>query len=355
MKSNEPIAPGGVIGILGGGQLGRMLSLAAAPLGLRTAVLCPDPNAPAFDVCAHRIVGDYTDVDALDALAAHCEVVTYEFENVPVSAIDRLSTQVPVRPGRRALAITQERFEEKSFLSAAGIPVAPYACIDAEADVSSALKAVGLPAIIKTRRFGYDGKGQRLVRTADEAFAAFRDLRSAPCIAEGFVKFDRELSIIAARTPDGTCATWDISENIHENHVLRRSRVPVPEAIPQAKHAQTLAQTILQALDYVGVIGIELFDTPDGLLVNELAPRVHNSGHWTADACVTGQFEQHVRAISGWALGETTRHSDAIMTNLLGEEVDAWDSLATTSRTKIHLYGKRDRRPGRKMGHITRL
>ena len=355
MNHCDPIAPHSVLGILGGGQLGRLISLAAAPLGIRTIVLCPDPHAPAFDVCSDSIVAPYTDMSALDALASRCDVVTYEFENVPVAAVDRLIKHIPVRPGRRALAVTQERLEEKTFLQDADIPVAPFAAIDTKSEVDPAIAAVGLPAVIKTRRFGYDGKGQRIVKSREEAIAAFESLGQVPCIAEGFIQFTRELSIIAARTPDGECTTWDLSENIHENHILRRSRTPVPDADEQTKQAKSLAPKILEALDYIGVMGIELFDTPAGLLVNELAPRVHNSGHWTHDACITGQFEQHVRAVCGWPLGDTRRHSNAAMTNLLGDEVEAWEGLASSSSTKIHLYGKRESRPGRKMGHITRL
>ena len=355
MKNTTPMGPGSVLGILGGGQLGRMLALAAAPLGIRTVVLCPDKDAPAFDVCSERIIADYTDEGALDRLAHAADVVTYEFENVPVSAVDRLTRYVPVRPGGNALAITQERFDEKSFLRQAGVPVAPFARIDSDDDLATAINTVGLPAVIKTRRFGYDGKGQRIVHSLDEATAAFADLRRVPCIAEGFIHFSRELSIIAARATSGTCATWDLSENIHENHILRRSRIPVPHAEEQMVAAKELAVKILTELDYVGVMGVELFDTPDGLLVNELAPRVHNSGHWTPDACITGQFEQHVRAILGWPLGDTSRHSNAVMTNLLGDEVDAWDGVANSGTTKIHMYGKRVSRPGRKMGHVTRL
>jgi 5-(carboxyamino)imidazole ribonucleotide synthase len=333
------VPPGGTIGILGGGQLGRMLALAAARLGLKTHIYSPEEDAPAFQVSAARSVGRFDDREALAEFAARCDAVTFEFENVPAGALDH------VVPSAATLRITQDRFEEKSFVNSLGLRTAPFQKVD------TAIDGAG---ILKTRRMGYDGKGQARVANAQEIAAALERFHHAPCILEGFVEFDFEASVVAARGRDGTFAAYDPPENVHENHILRRSIVPSRLTQAQADEAKAMAKTIADALDYVGVLAVELFVIKDALLVNEIAPRVHNSGHWTIEACVTSQFEQHIRAVAGWPLGSTARHSDAVMENLIGEEAADWRALAAKGGA-LHLYGKSEIRPGRKMGHVTWL
>ncbi len=358
-ESPGALPPGSTIGILGGGQLGRMLALAAARLGLRTHVYCPDAESPAFDVSAEHTRAAYDDAAALDTFASAVDVVTYEFENVPVAAAERLAARVPVRPGARALAVAQDRLDEKRFLSDAGIPVAPYAAVDDGTGLDAAVAALGLPAVLKTRRFGYDGKGQAAIRTDADTAAAFAAIGGAPAVLEGFVRFAREVSVIAARGLDGRMASYDLVENVHRDHILHTSTVPARVRSETGAEAPAIAERILSALDYVGVIGIEFFvledDGRERLLVNELAPRVHNSGHWTEDACAVSQFENHVRAVAGWPLGPTARHADVVMTNLIGTEAAEWLALAADPDARLHLYGKRAIRPGRKMGHVNRL
>ncbi|MGQ7794142.1 5-(carboxyamino)imidazole ribonucleotide synthase [Faunimonas sp. B44] len=353
------LPPGSTIGILGGGQLGRMLALAAARLGLRTHVYCPDADSPAFDVSAGHTQAAYDDGAALDAFACAVDVVTYEFENVPVAAAERLAAKVPVRPGARALAIAQDRLDEKRFLSEAGIAVAPYAAVDDATGLDAAVAALGLPAILKTRRFGYDGKGQAAIRADADTAAGFAAIGGAPAVLEGLVRFAREVSVIAVRGLDGRMASYDLVENVHRDHILHTSTVPARVRSGTEAEARAIAERILSALDYVGVIGIEFFVVEEGarerLLVNELAPRVHNSGHWTEDACAVSQFENHVRAVAGWPLGPTARHADVVMTNLIGAEAADWPSLAADPDARLHLYGKREIRAGRKMGHVNRL
>jgi 5-(carboxyamino)imidazole ribonucleotide synthase len=349
----KPVPPGGTIGIIGGGQLGRMLALAAARLGLKTAIYNDAPDAPAFQVTQISVTAPYEDLDALARFADACDVVTFEFENLPAHAIAHLGEHVPVFPGAHALAVTQDRLSEKSFVEKLGLKTAPFFEVSSEAQAREAFARVGGRGIIKTRRFGYDGKGQAKVTSADETAAAFAKFK-APAILEGFVDFSYEASVVAARAADGAFAAYDPPENEHENHILRRSTVPSRLNAGQVEEAKRIAKTIADALDYVGVLAVELFVGPDGaLLVNEIAPRVHNTGHWTIEACQCSQFEQHIRAVAGWPLGVPARHADAVMENIIGAEAEAWESLSKAGA--LHLYGKKEARPGRKMGHITRL
>lgn len=343
-----------VLGILGGGQLCRMLALAAAKIGVKTEFLSDDPSSPAADVALFHHA-HYDDEAALARFAAGVDAVTYEFENVPARTADVLAALKPVRPGPRALAICQDRWLEKSFLRELGIGTAPFANVEREGDLEAASLATGFPAVLKTRRMGYDGKGQKIVRTRGELSEAFRALKAVPCILEGFIAFSREVSVVAARGSDGRIEAYDPVENRHEDHILKTTIAPASMTASLAQSATEIAAKVLAALDYIGVIGVEMFDTPEGMLVNELAPRVHNSGHWTTDACTVSQFEQHVRAVMGWPLGSPARHSDAVMSNLLGDEALGWECRRLEPGQSLHLYGKAEARQGRKMGHITRL
>ena len=350
------VPPGGTIGILGGGQLGRMLAMAAARLGLKCAIYAPEQDSPAFQVCDSHVVAAYSDHAALAAFARGVDVVTYEFENVPGDAATVLSGLKSVRPSPTALSVIQDRFKEKSFARDLGIATTPFALIDSDASLQAALTSVGTPSVLKTARLGYDGKGQRIVRAAEQLATAWGELNRVPCILEGFVDFTRELSVVAARSMDGQIACYDLVENRHENHILRTTLAPAKAPQRVKAEAAKIASQLLEAFDYVGVMAVEMFETRDGrLLVNEIAPRVHNSGHWTLDGCAVSQFEQHIRAVAGWPLGDAARHSDAVMTNLLGPEANAWDEYAGEPATAVHLYGKGEARNGRKMGHVTRL
>jgi 5-(carboxyamino)imidazole ribonucleotide synthase len=348
----EPLPPGSTIGILGGGQLGRMLAMAAARLGMRTHVFEPAADAPAAQVANRVTWATYDDAAALAIFAADADVVTYEFENVALAAIDALTPVVPVRPGRRALEVAQDRIAEKDFLSGLGLRTAPYAAVDGPQSLAAALERLGAPAILKTRRFGYDGKGQVRLDAGASPGEAWAAVGEAPSVLEGFVDFEREISVIAARGLAGEIAAFDPGENVHQGGILHRTKVPAAIAPAVAQDAVLIAGRILNALDYVGVIGVEMFVTRQGLLVNEIAPRVHNSGHWTEAACLVDQFEQHVRAVCGWPLGDGARHSDAEMVNLLGGEAAGAPAIIGA---RVHLYGKAEARPGRKMGHVTRL
>lgn len=348
----EALAPGATIGILGGGQLGRMLALAAARLGLRTHVYEPAAGPCAAPVVERVIRAGWDDVAALRDFASGVDVVTYEFENVPVATLDAIGDLAPVRPGRRALEAAQDRMAEKDFLTGLGLATAPYAAVDDPGGLAAALGRVGAPAILKTRRLGYDGKGQARLAGAADAAAALAAIGGGPAVLEGFVAFEREISVIAARGLDGAVAAFDPGENVHRDGILYTTTIPAAIPARVAQDAALIAGRILTALDYVGVIGVELFVTPRGLVVNEIAPRVHNSGHWTMDGCLICQFEQHVRAIAGWPLGDGARHSDAVMTNLIGAEIDAAPGLTGAA---VHVYDKGEARPGRKMGHVTRL
>ncbi|TMV88131.1 5-(carboxyamino)imidazole ribonucleotide synthase [Thioclava sp. BHET1] len=351
----EPLPQGTVIGILGGGQLGRMLSVAASRLGFRTHIFEPGANPPAGDV-AHRVTtASYEDAEALRAFAETVDVITYEFENIPTSALDLLETLRPIRPDRRALAVSQDRLVEKAFLTDLGLQTAPYAAVDDAEDLAEALAEVGTPAILKTRRFGYDGKGQAVLRTPEEATEGLAAMAGAPAILEGFVNFTKEISVIGARGLDGSVACFDPGENVHRDGILRTTTVPAQISDAQRTDAVLIAAQILNKLDYVGVMGVELFVTPTALIVNEIAPRVHNSGHWTQGGCAIDQFEQHIRAIVGWPLGDGARQSDVEMENLIGADMERLPELTRQPRTQIHLYGKTEVKPGRKMGHVNRI
>jgi 5-(carboxyamino)imidazole ribonucleotide synthase len=361
MTASAPLAPHSVIGILGGGQLAKMLVHAAAELGFRAAIYADDWG-PALDLASSHLIGPYANLARLDEFARAVDVVTYEFENVPVIAAEHLTRRVPVRPGPQALRLSQDRSVEKAFVEGLGIPVAPYVAIREEGDVPAAAKAMNewqSPAILKTARLGYDGKGQIGVATPDELPAAFASLGGVASVLERRIEFAYEISVIAVRGLDGSLACYDVPRNTHENGILRQSVVPARLSPAVDVRARDIAGRIAGALDYVGVIGVEMFYLGDRsttpLLVNEVAPRVHNSGHWTMDACAVSQFENHIRAVAGWPLGATTRHSNAEMRNIIGYEVNAWPTLAADRDLCLHLYGKREARPGRKMGHVTRL
>lgn len=352
-----PLAPGATIGILGGGQLGRMLALAAARLGFDVVILTPETDAPASRVARETLIAPYDDPDALARLADLSDVITYEFENVPAAAVERLAAVgAPVAPGGLALAVAQDRVAEKTFLNEAGVRTVAFATVDSPAEAQEAARLLGAPALMKTRREGYDGKGQKWVEHAAEAGAVFEALGGVPCILEAPADFIRELSIIAARGRDGALAVYPLGENHHEGGILRRTVAPARASEDLAGQAERIAAQVLTRLDYVGVIGIELFELEGGrLLVNEIAPRVHNTGHWTQDGCEVCQFEQHIRAVAGWPLGPTAAKARVEMVNLLGDEASAWAKLAAEPETRIHLYGKREAKAGRKMGHVNRL
>ncbi len=350
----EALPQGAVIGILGGGQLGRMLSVAASRLGYRCHIYEPGA-APAGDV-AHAVTqAGYDDEAALRAFAASVDVITYEFENVPTSALDLLESLRPIRPNRRALAVSQDRVAEKGFLNDLGLQTAPWAAVASEDDLRAAVARLGCPSILKTARLGYDGKGQ--VRLSDEAEvpAAWAAMDGAASVLEGFVAFDREVSVIAARGLDGSVACFDPGENVHREGILRTTTVPARLSPGQRADAVLIAARILNALDYVGVLGVELFVTRAGLLVNEIAPRVHNSGHWTQAGCTVDQFEQHIRAVAGLPLGDGGRYADVVMENLIGDDVLRVPELLRARDVAVHLYGKGAPRPGRKMGHVNRI
>jgi len=346
---SEPLPPGATIGILGGGQLGRMLSVAASRLGYRCHIYEPGP-APAADV-AHRLTtAPYEDEAALRDFAASVDVVTYEFENVPAASLDLIESLAPIRPNRRALSVSQDRLDEKDFLTGLGLTTAPYARVDSAEDLAAAMQGQDR-AILKTRRMGYDGKGQVRIAPGDDLAAAWAQV-NAPSVLEGFVDFTAEISVIVARGQDGAVAAYDPGLNVHREGILRTTTVPCGLPARLIPDAVLIASRIVTALDYVGVMGVELFVTPRGLIVNEIAPRVHNSGHWTQAGCAVDQFEQHIRAIAGLPLGDGKRHADVVMENLIGDDIDRLSGLLRQSDTQIHLYGKAEARPGRKMGHV---
>ena len=351
----NPLPFGSTIGILGGGQLGRMLSVAASRLGYKTHIYEPGANPPAADVAHHVTTAAYEDEAALTAFAQSVDVITYEFENIPTAALDTLEAHCPIRPGREALRVSQDRVIEKEFLAGLGLRPAPFAAVDSEADLRAAADKIGLPAILKTRRFGYDGKGQARLKTADDIPTAWADMADAPSVLEGFIDFSAEISVIAARGLDGSVACFDPGENEHRSGILHQTRVPARIPARLRADAVLMAAQILAALDYVGVMGVELFVTPQGLIVNEIAPRVHNSGHWTQNGCAVDQFEQHIRAVTGLPLGDGTRHSDVVMENLIGDDLDRVPDLLRQAHVALHLYGKAEVKPGRKMGHLNQI
>jgi len=352
-----PIAPGATIGILGGGQLGRMLAIAAANLGYRTHVYAPDAGSPAAEV-AHRFTqGRYDDAKALAAFLAAVDVATFEFENVDLTGLDAIEAPVPIRPPLAALALAQDRVAEKDFVNALGGRTAPYAVVDDREGLDAALAALGTPAILKTRRMGYDGKGQARLTSPDDADAAWAAIGRQPAILEGMVAFEHEFSILLVRGPDDEELCWAAPCNEHVDGILARSTAPAGGIVhDQAPAAATLAGRIAEGLDYVGVLACEFFAAPDGPVFNEMAPRVHNSGHWTIEGAVTSQFENHIRAICGLPLGDTALTGvEVVMHNLIGDQVADWAALLADPAAKLHLYGKGEARPGRKMGHVTRV
>lgn len=351
------IPPGSTIGILGGGQLGRMLALAAANMGYRVHVFAPEAELPAGDVAAEVTRAGYEDNAALDAFAAAVDVVTYEFENVPVAAVERLATRVPVRPGTRSLEIAQDRLAEKTFVTGLGGATAPFRAVDSAADLVTALAAIGTPAVLKTRRLGYDGKGQARLAVPGDAATAWAAIGGAPAIVEAHVAFIVEYSVILARSCAGATVVYDVPHNVHVGGILDTSSVPAPAVVAaQVPAAVALTRRIAEALDYTGVLTVEFFATADGPVVNELASRVHNSGHWTIEGARVSQFENHLRAVCGLPLGPATLTAPTVtMTNLLGDAVHDWATLLADPTAHLHLYGKSEIKPGRKMGHVTRL
>jgi 5-(carboxyamino)imidazole ribonucleotide synthase len=350
-----PLPTGSTIGILGGGQLGRMLSVAASRLGFKTAIFEPGGDCPASHVANFHLQAGYDDIKALEKFGNSVDVLTYEFENIPTEALDALDQIRPIRPGREALRISQDRLTEKTFLRDLGLQTAPFATVDDAASLAQAIETIGTPSILKTRRFGYDGKGQARLTKPEDAAEALAALQGAPAVLEGFVDFTCEISVIAARGTDGRVAAFDPGENVHEGGILRTTTVPASLPNRVLTDAVLTAGKILNALDYIGVLGVEFFVTPGGLIVNEIAPRVHNSGHWTQNGCMTDQFEQHIRAVAGWPLGDGSRHSDIRMENLIGDDMDRVPALAADPACALHLYGKTETKPGRKMGHANFL
>ena len=353
------LKPGDTVGILGGGQLGRMLAMAAARLGLRCQVFSPDPDSPAFEVVLNATCAEYADVEALELFANDVDVITYEFENIPAAAAMILGARRPVLPERKILETTQDRLAEKDFVKRLGVATADYADVTSAASLRDAITRIGLPAVIKTRRFGYDGKGQAIIREGDDPDRIWTALGTKSAILEAFIPFEREISVIAARSADGHVECYDVTENEHRDHILKVSRAPA--AIPDnlAAEARSIAEKIAGALDYVGVLAVEMFVLNDRggprVLVNEIAPRVHNSGHWTLDGATISQFEQHIRAIAGWPLGRPVRHGHVTMTNLIGDEINGYEAWLSVPGATVHLYGKGPPRPGRKMGHVTQV
>lgn len=352
-----PIPPGSTIGIIGGGQLGRMLSMAAAQLGYRCHIYAPEPSGPAADVSARWIQGSYGDTEKLLAFARDVSVVTFEFENIDPTPLKPLADAKPLFPPLMALEIGQDRIAEKRFAAEQGGRTAPWAAVGSRTDLDTAIAAIGVPAILKTVRFGYDGKGQARLKSAADADAAWEAIGESPAILEAMIRFDHEFSLIVARDQKGSVSFWDAPENIHKDGILATSSVPAPEIVrQQVPAARALARRMAERLDYIGVFTIEFFASAEGPVFNEMAPRVHNSGHWTIEGAVTSQFENHIRAIVGLPLGATgSRGSRAEMLNLIGHAADDWLALASDPGAHLHLYGKHEARPGRKMGHITRI
>jgi 5-(carboxyamino)imidazole ribonucleotide synthase len=350
-------APGATIGILGGGQLGRMIAVAAAQLGYRTHIYAPESSGPAADVSPLWTQGDYADSQALARFAGAVDLITFEFENVPQGTVALLAGLGHVRPNARALGIAQDRLSEKRFVTDLGGRTAPFAPVESLADLERAIGQIGTPAILKTSRMGYDGKGQVRIMPGDDAAAAWAAMDGAPCILEGFVAFDAEFSVILARGEDGAMRFWDSPANVHEHGILATSTVPAGGIVAaQEAEARAMAARVADALDYVGVLALEFFAGAEGPVFNEMAPRVHNSGHWTIEGALTSQFENHVRAICGLPLGDTALAARRVeMRNLIGADAADWRAILSDPANHLHLYGKHEARPGRKMGHVTRL
>jgi len=354
--NESPIAPGSVIGIVGGGQLGRMTAVAAAELGYRVHVFTPESNSPAEQVCEQAIVAAYDDDEAIKAFGEGVDVITFEFENIPAATVQKLSAYAPVRPCWNCLSISQDRVKEKTFAASLGIDTAPWKTVTNAAELASAMAEIGTPSILKTTTLGYDGKGQVRISADTDPATAWAELGDKVGILEGFVNFTKEVSVITARRPSGAMASYDVVENRHKDGILDVTIAPADIAEDLADSARAIGQQLAEAMDLVGLLAVELFITQDGhLLMNEMAPRPHNSGHWTQDGCVTSQYEQFVRAVAGLPLGTPQRHSDAVMKNLIGHDVDPWAEILSNPDNKLHLYGKSEARAGRKMGHVNRL
>ncbi|MGA9581943.1 MAG: 5-(carboxyamino)imidazole ribonucleotide synthase [Allosphingosinicella sp.] len=350
------LAPGSTIGIVGGGQLGRMLAMAAARLGYRCHIYAPDEAPPAAEVAADFTRGAWEDEAKLAAFGRSVDVATYEFENIAAAPLAALAAHAPLYPPAEALAVAQDRLSEKHFIARLGGSPAPYRPVDDRTGLDEALAALGVPAVLKTRRFGYDGKGQARIMEPSGAGDAWEAVRKSPSVLEAFIAFEAEFSILLCRSRDGGIVTWPAPRNVHEGGVLRRSQAPARELEAQVAEAEALARKAAEALDYVGVLALEFFATAQGPLFNEMAPRVHNSGHWTVEGAVTSQFENHVRAICGLPLGSTALTGARVeMENLIGDEADGWAEILADPAAHLHLYGKGEARPGRKMGHVTRV
>jgi 5-(carboxyamino)imidazole ribonucleotide synthase len=352
-----PLPPNATIGLVGGGQLGRMSALAAARLGYRCHILTRERDSPAGQVSAGVTIRDYQDPVALREFAAAVDVISFEFENISAEGLDLLASLKPVRPAPGILRISQDRVSEKSFVNGVGVPTAPWRAIATLDELPAAVAELGLPAVLKTTRLGYDGKGQRLLRRPDELAAGFAELAPKPLILEGFVDFAQEISVVIARGADGSLSAFDTVENRHRDHILDLTLAPARVPVGVVEQSQAIARTIATALDLVGLLAVEMFVDADGrVLVNEIAPRPHNSGHWTIDACPASQFDLHIRSIAGLPLPAAARHSDAVMKNLVGpEETALWPAILAAPGLIPHFYGKAEARPGRKMGHVTRL
>ena len=345
--------PGSTIGIVGGGQLGRMLARAASRMGYKTHIFTPEKDSPASHVATVTTIGAYQDTIALRAFAQSVDVITFEFENIPAETLEMLDAITAVRPKPSVLFTTRHRLREKEFIRAQGIATAPFASVRTADELAEAIKIIGVPSVLKTCELGYDGKGQVVIKHADDAAKAWTSLGKTECILEGFIAFSAEASIIVARSTHGEARCYPLVQNIHRDHILHKTIAPAPFINDHQEEAVRIAKKLAEALDVVGLLAVELFVTKDGLLVNELAPRPHNSGHWSMEGAPTAQFEQHIRAICGWALGDTTAHRPCEMINLLGDEWKLWEEYARQPEAHVHLYGKTESRPGRKMGHVT--
>ena len=352
---NKSLSTGSTIGILGGGQLGQMLSIAAARLGFKTHIFEPSANPPASIVASKFTQAEYDDYEALKKFSSDVDVVTYEFENIPTRALNVVEKECEIFPNREALKISQDRLLEKNFINRLGFKTASYLKVSSQEELIGAIGQLGTPSILKTRRFGYDGKGQTKIKSSSESKIVWKNLSEKALILEGFVKFSREFSVIGSRSKDGQISCFDPGENIHKDGILRTTTVPANLTSQQKTEAILITAKILEALNYVGVIGIEFFLEKNSIIVNEFSPRVHNSGHWTQNGCTVDQFEQHIRAITGWKLGNAERHSDIIMENLIGDDIYKADQLVADGSLALHLYGKADVKPGRKMGHFNRI
>ena len=352
---NKTLISGSTIGILGGGQLGQMLSMAAARLGFKTHIFEPSENPPASNVASKFTRAEYNDYDALKQFASSVDVVTYEFENIPTAALDIIETQSEIFPNREALKISQDRLIEKEFINKLGFKTASFCEVNSLEELIQGINQIGAPSILKTRRFGYDGKGQVKVQPSSKPEEIWKNLGEKALILEGFINFSSEFSVIGSRSKDGQISCFDPGENVHKDGILRTTTVPAHLTNQQKTEAVLITAKILETLKYVGVIGIEFFLEKNSLVINEFAPRVHNSGHWTQNGCTVDQFEQHIRAITGWKLGNAERHSDVIMENLIGDEIYKTNQLVEDGSIALHLYGKADVNPGRKMGHFNRI